>query len=195
VRAFDGAGNVGPAAAVVASTEAPDAAPSAVSDLAASVTSTSVRLTWGAASDDHGVLGYRIWQDGVLVGTRSGGAFSSYSLQPETAYTWTVRAIDTAGQLGEPATVAATTRAPDLTPPTPVEATLTAENQSWAMLTWTAASDDVGVSGYRVYRDGVLYATTGVGELEVRVEAGATYWVTAIDSSGNESVPSNEVTG
>lgn len=65
-------------------------------------------------------------------------------------------------------------------------------------LSWTAAVDNLGVTGYRVYRDGTLLDTIGssTGYADDAVAPGTThtYTVTAVDAAGNESAPSNTVT-
>ena len=62
-------------------------------------------------------------------------------------------------------------------------------------LSWTAATDNVGVTNYNVYRDGVLLTTTGPSPSfsDTTAAAGTTYSyrVTARDAAGNESDPSN----
>lgn len=195
VRAVDAAGNLGPAATLTAATLTPDAPPTAPTGLAVTLTTTSARLTWVAATDDRGVAGYRVLQDGQLIGSTTNNAFTATNLQPATRYAWSVQAVDTAGQAGTAATLIATTPAPDTTAPTPVAATITLDNPTWATVRWSAATDDVGVAGYRIYRDGALYATTVAGDRDSRVPRGSTYHVTAVDAAGNESAASNVVEG
>ena len=65
-------------------------------------------------------------------------------------------------------------------------------------LNWTAATDNVGVTGYNVYRAGVLIAST-TGALtytNVGLLPSTTYLYTvkAVDAAGNESAASNSVT-
>jgi chitodextrinase len=62
-------------------------------------------------------------------------------------------------------------------------------------LAWTAATDDVGVTGYAVWRDGVqVGTTTGTSYADTSVSPGTAYVysVTARDAAGNISAPSNE---
>ena len=65
-------------------------------------------------------------------------------------------------------------------------------------LSWTAAGDNVGVTGYRIYRDGNLVDTTGAATsyADTRVGPGTTYdyTVSAVDAVGNESAPSDPAT-
>ncbi|MFN8109419.1 MAG: hypothetical protein U0Y82_06180 [Thermoleophilia bacterium] len=63
-------------------------------------------------------------------------------------------------------------------------------------LVWAASTDDVGVQGYRVYRDGVLVGTTATTGLTVtEADMGAhAYTVSAVDYAGNESARSARAT-
>jgi hypothetical protein len=57
-------------------------------------------------------------------------------------------------------------------------------------LSWTAARDDVGVTGYRVYRDGAPVAVVGGvrhADLGLAAETTYRYEVAALDAAGNES--------
>jgi len=62
-------------------------------------------------------------------------------------------------------------------------------------LSWTAATDNIGVTGYKVYKNGILEATLGnVLTYQVVGLTAATaynFTVTALDAAGNESVVSN----
>lgn len=193
VRAFDSAGNQSAAAVATATTRSPDPAPTAPGNLAASVGATTARLTWSAATDNVAVSGYRIWRDGALSGSTTGLSFSTVGLTPETTYTWTVRAYDNTGQLGAPANVTARTPFVDVTPPSSPVALISQINLQRANLTWSAATDNVGVATYLIYRDGELLATVGAGERTVRVPATGGYTVVAVDAAGNRGVASGVV--
>ncbi|MDQ3870012.1 MAG: metallophosphoesterase, partial [Chloroflexota bacterium] len=88
---------------------------------------------------------------------------------------------------------AADSQAPS--PPTDVKATAVGSHQ--VDLGWTSATDDVGVTAYRIYRDGSLIATRGPGttfsDLTVSAEITYRYEVRAVDAAGNESGASNSV--
>ncbi|MEO5704853.1 MAG: hypothetical protein ABIZ52_00035 [Candidatus Limnocylindrales bacterium] len=63
-----------------------------------------------------------------------------------------------------------------------------------ANLTWDAATDNVGVTGDRVYRNGTLGATvTGRTWSESRQRLATTYTVRAIDAAGNLGPVSNSL--
>jgi chitodextrinase len=75
-------------------------APSAPTSLAGSATSqTQINLTWTASTDNVGVTGYRVFRNGTQVGTPTVTSYSDSGLTASTAYTYTVKAIDAAGNL------------------------------------------------------------------------------------------------
>lgn len=85
----------------------------------------------------------------------------------------------------------------DIQAPTAPTLSSTGHSETTADLSWSGATDDVGVTQYRVYKDASLEATLGnVGSYQVTgLTASTTYsfTVTALDAAGNESVASNAV--
>jgi hypothetical protein len=71
----------------------------------------------------------------------------------------------------------------------------TAPSSSLVNLTWTASTDNVGVTGYRIYRNGAAttpLATVGAGttsysDATATPNTAYTYQVSAVDAAGNES--------
>jgi hypothetical protein len=96
---------------------------------------------------------------------------------------------------GAGATTAVVTFSPgtDTTPPTaPAALTASATGTDRVALRWTAATDNVAVKGYTVYRDGVAIKMTGASTLtytDVGLSPGHfyTYRVDAFDASANHS--------
>src|SRR5918996_1826380 len=132
---------------------------------AAAVSSTRVDLSWGASTDNVGVTGYEIFRNGSLL--QSVGAVTSYSdttVSSSTTYSYQVRARDAAGNrsaFGNTATV--TTPAPPDTqaPTTPGTLTATAGSSTPVDLSWGASTDNVGVTGYEIFRNGSLLQSVG----------------------------------
>ncbi|WP_415325583.1 endonuclease [Chryseobacterium sp. MMS23-Vi53] len=65
-------------------------------------------------------------------------------------------------------------------------------------LSWTAATDNIGVVAYDIYKDGVLYSTvTGTTATVSGLNPSTTYnfYIIAKDASGNSSVASNTAQG
>ncbi|MEV4110518.1 glycosyl hydrolase family 18 protein [Nonomuraea sp. NPDC049695] len=61
------------------------------------VSSNSVSLTWDASTDNVAVTGYEIYRGGTLITTVTGTTHTDTGLSAGTAYTYTVRARDAAG--------------------------------------------------------------------------------------------------
>ncbi|MBX2845678.1 MAG: endonuclease, partial [Saprospiraceae bacterium] len=81
-------------------------------------------------------------------------------------------------------------------PTTPSSLAASGVTASSVDLTWNASTDNVAVTGYRVYRDGTLYTTvsaTSASVVGLSASTGYSFYVTAIDAAGNESAPSNTV--
>jgi chitodextrinase len=86
---------------------------------------------------------------------------------------------------------------PDTTPPSvPGSLTATAVSSSEIDLTWSASTDNVGVTGYKIYRNGstspLALVTTGTSYADKGLTAATTYTytVSAYDAAGNESAQS-----
>jgi uncharacterized membrane protein len=113
-------------------------------------------------------------------------------------YEVAVQAVDgtTTGHTGSSAVlvdvVGGDTQAP--TAPGSLTATVTSSQVS---LGWAASTDNLGVTGYAVWRNGARIATTttrGYVDTSVAARSKYTYYVTAFDAAGNASAASNTVT-
>src|SRR4051794_24007711 len=72
-------------------------APTVPGDLrTAAVSSTSVDLSWNAATDDVGVTGYPVYSDGIAIGTPPSTSFSDATVVAGTTYEYSVDAVDAA---------------------------------------------------------------------------------------------------
>ena len=174
---------------------------------ATAVSPTQVDVGWTASTDNVGVTGYRVercqgasctsWAE---IGVTTNTAYSSTGLSPSTVYRFRVRATDAAGNLSaySPIVSATTPSVPDTTPPTaPSGLTATAAGSGAVNLAWTAATDNVGVTGYRVERCAgsgctgfaEIAAPTGTSYSDTGVTASTLYryQVRAVDAAGNLS--------
>ena len=119
-----------PSAPVSTTTQAPldSIAPSSVGAITVkSTTSTSVSLSWGGATDNQRIEGYRIFRGPAganpssLIDISTTDAVASYTdsyLRSGTTYTYGVQAIDTEDNAGPMRTIQATTKsASDSTSP------------------------------------------------------------------------------
>jgi chitodextrinase len=175
-------------------------APSSISDLTASNTSDiSTYLSWTAASDNIGVVNYEIYQDSNRIGNSLTSNFYTVSgLSPNTTYNFVVVAQDAAGNFSADSnTVSVTTEStPDTEAPsaiTDLVASNTTANSTY--LTWSASTDNVGVSDYEVFQDGISIDSTGTNTFYsvTGLLSGNSYEFTVIakDASGNFSSLSN----
>ncbi|MEW9702947.1 carbohydrate binding domain-containing protein, partial [Paenibacillus sp. SI8] len=105
--------------------------------------------------------------------------------------TWTY----TPGANGAPGTI--TSRGIDLTPPsTPTNVVSTGKTDTTVSLSWTASTDDVGVTGYEIWRDGVKVdttTTTSYTNTGLTKSTTYSYSVKAYDASGKTSESSTAV--
>ena len=121
------------------------------------VNASQVNLSWTASTDNVGVTGYKIYRDGVQVGTSTATNFQNTDLTANTSYTYTVAAYDLAGNTSaQSAGVNATTPAVDNTPPSvSMSAPLPGTTVSGNVTVSGSASDNVGVVGVQFLLDGV----------------------------------------
>ncbi|WP_438290927.1 fibronectin type III domain-containing protein [Streptomyces sp. HUAS TT7] len=177
--------------------------PGAVTAQASSA--TSVHVMWQPSTDNKAVAGYEVLRDGAVV--KRVPADRSMTdvdgLAASTAYRFTVRARDAAGNLSSPSVPAAVTTPAatpdDKRPPTaPAHLAGRADGTGTAILTWVHASDDVGVTAYDVYQEGARIHSVG-GTLTTARLTGLrpgtvyTFTVRARDAADNASPDSNAV--
>jgi subtilisin family serine protease/chitodextrinase len=155
---------------------------------------TSVLLNWSASSDNVGVTGYNISIDGVLAGTITGISATINGLTACTTYSFSVSAFDAAGNTSGTGSANGTTigcPVNDTTPPSnPNSVSVSNEAETSLSLSWSASSDNVGVTGYDVFIDGALAGTiTGTSATINGLTACTTYSfsVSAFDAAGNTS--------
>jgi len=137
--------------------------PTAPSNLSATSSGPSqVNLSWTASTDNIDVTGYlleRCIGSGCSafsqIATPTGTTYSDTGLTSSTTYSYRVRATDAAGNLsGYSNAVNVTTLAAlDTTPPTaPSNLAATPVSTTQINLSWTASTDNVGVTGYLLER-------------------------------------------
>jgi chitodextrinase len=162
---------------------------------ATAVSSVQINLSWTASTDNVGVTGYDVFRNGTQVGTTTTTSYQDTGLTPDTTYSYTVAAYDAAGNVSEQSTAAsATTQAPDTTPPSvPTGLTANAVSSTQINLSWTASTDNVGVTGYDVFRNGTQVGTTTTTSYQdtgLTPDTTYSYTVAAYDAAGNVSAQS-----
>lgn len=166
---------------------------------ASGTTQTTTQLSWSGAFDNIAVTGYNIYQGATLIGTSISSPFTVTGLTPGTAYTFTVRAKDADGNLSVPSNaVNITTEAPDTTAPSPPTLTASGTTSTSTVLSWSGATDNIGVTGYNVYQGATQIGTTTTATTYtvtgLTPSTSYSFKVRAKDAANNLSSDSNIVT-
>jgi len=75
-----------------------------------------IELAWDASTDDGSAVAYRVYRNGAFVATTTATSWTHANPAEGTTYTYSVRSIDSAGNLGDAsAPVSAATRTPPMT--------------------------------------------------------------------------------
>ena len=138
------------------------------------------------------------------IATSAGTTFSDTGLTASTSYKYRVLAVDAAGNAGAfSSTSSATTQAgPDTTPPSaPGTLTSSVISATQIDLSWGVATDNVGVTGYRVERCAgascssfaqiATPAGTSYSDMGLAASTQYTYRVRAVDAAANQGAYSN----
>ena len=129
-------------------------------------------------------------------------------VQEWTKYTWTLTATGTSALIkiftGHPSIAGdaiyidnISIVREDLQAPSAPSLSSISQSDITVDLSWSGATDNVGVTGYKIFKDGSLEATLGnvTAYQATGLTASATYsfMVTALDAAGNESSASNSI--
>ena len=169
--------------------------PAAPTNLTASaVTRTTLELRWRRSAGPGRIVRYRVVQNGRVIGRTPGARLSVSHLRCGTNYQFSVRAVDAKRRLSPRATIwvrtAACPRADAEAPTPPADLAQSEPSRTGLDLTWSPATDNVRVSGYRVLQDGVVIGRTAETSLSVGgLTCGGSYafTVVAYDAARNAS--------
>lgn len=204
VRAYDFMGNTSDLSNSTTPSQ-PDA-PTVPANVKATVlSSTSVKLTWDEAAA-NGLAHFNIIRNSkVVASVPATSATTSYtytdtSLTAGTSYGYGITAVNTNGGESLPSatvtvktsgTASGDTQAPSV----PAGVSATAPTYSQVVVTWSASTDNVGVTGYDVLRNGTQVAQVGIAsrsftDSTVAPSTKYSYAVKAFDGAGNTSAAS-----
>ncbi|MGO4496436.1 fibronectin type III domain-containing protein [Paenibacillus sp. 2RAB27] len=171
-----------PFRAYVKGTPAVIVVPSVPTGLTATPGNAQVALTWAAVS---GATSYNVYRGGTKVSSPTTASFTDTGLTNGTSYSYTVSAVNSAGESTQTSSVNSTPVAPVL-PAVPTGLAATAGSAK-VSLTWSAVS---GATSYNVYRGGVKIASpTTASYNDSALTNGTTYayTVSAVNGAGESS--------
>ena len=123
----------------------------------------------------------------LYIGTYYGGGSGwKGSIDDVRLYSRALTSTEVAGLIGPP----------DTSPPTaPLNVLATTFSSTQINVTWSAATDNVGVAGYRIFRNGTQVGSTATAlsypDTGLAPSTQYTYTVVAFDAAGNASAPSS----
>ncbi|HYR88021.1 MAG TPA: fibronectin type III domain-containing protein [Terriglobia bacterium] len=209
VRATDAAGNLSGYSNTVTAATADTVSPSAPSSLTATAAGgTQINLSWTASTDNVGITGYLVERcqsagctSFAQIASPTATTYSDTSLTSATSYSYRVRATDAAGNLSGYSNTATATTTDTVAPSAPSNVTATAAGGTQINLSWTASTDNVGVTGYLLERclgaSCTSFAqiasptTTTYSDTGLTSGTSYSYRVRATDGAGNLSGYSN----
>lgn len=169
---------------------------------ASAIKADSASLKWTGASDNVKVVGYKVsyeYDDVEKTKYVTTATTTLTGLEADEAYTITLEAKDAAGNWSDDGpsveiTTLATVVVDAVSPIWPTSAALTVSPSTSGVVTliWPDAEDNVEVTAYKVYKDGVLVKTLDGGEnnfILSGLEADTEYIfkIKALDEAGNRS--------
>ncbi|MDX2936809.1 fibronectin type III domain-containing protein [Streptomyces ipomoeae] len=159
-----------------------------------------VTLNWSWDQTGGSDPTFKVFRNGAAIGSGYGTSFTDTSVQRSTSYTYTVRAVDGAGNLGPVSASLTVDHVGDYTAPGPVTGLTATPVENGIKLDWddSAAAD---VADYRIYRgvyangewtytdisDSLPYGTVWSQNLDWMLPDGESYRykVVAVDGDGN----------
>ncbi|MBM2822873.1 MAG: Conserved putative secreted protein [Thermoleophilia bacterium] len=202
VRAYDVAGNSSAwVSFYVTTSQCGDvSAPTAPTGLTQTDrTVSTMSLAWSASTDNVGVARYAVFRNGAELGSTTGQSYALSGLACATSYEVGVDAVDGAGNRSARASATLST-ASCVTPPpptgdtqppsTPTNVSVASASTTSITLTWSPSTDNVGVTGYGVYRNGVrAQVVTGTTFVFQGLACGTAHdlGVEAYDAAGSHS--------
>ncbi|MBI2669681.1 MAG: DUF2341 domain-containing protein [Candidatus Yanofskybacteria bacterium] len=167
-----------------------------------SVTSSGATITWTTDESSDTQVEYGLttaYGNSTILNTSAVTAHSQTisGLSASTLWHYRVKSKDSSGNLATSGDFTFTTTTPDTTAPSvPTNLTATVISSSQINLSWTASTDNVGVTGYRIFRNGIqagTSVTTSYNDTGLTPSTAYSYTVSAFDAAGNVSGQSTMV--
>jgi fibronectin type 3 domain-containing protein len=200
VAGVDSSGNVSAGSNTVSIVTGDTTPPTAPTGVAASIIAgPAVHLRWNASTDNAAVHHYTVFRDGDALASTTSTTLDDAAVTQGDTYAYKIVAYDTSGN-PSPDSLTVRIAVPDQTAPGPPgDLQATPMTPTSIRLEWDAAPDNVGTTGYEVFRNGVQIATLRAVETYTDATVSApllaqTYTVRALDAAGNRSMLSNPAT-
>jgi endonuclease I/chitodextrinase len=121
----------------------------------------SINVSWSASTDNIGVTGYNVYVDGVLEAQTTSTNITIGDLNTNTTYSFTIVAKDLINNMSNASVAKNGTTLQDSEAPTiPSDVVISNSTDSSFKVSWSASTDNSAVSGYEIFVDGNLNATT-----------------------------------
>jgi hypothetical protein len=118
--------------------------------------SNQVQLSWSPSTDNVGVTGYDVLRGGNVIGTATATTYLDSTVSPSTQYTYTVEALDAAGNVSAPSDAAiVTTPAASANPPVISQIATSQVTTTSATVSWTT---DIPSSSQVLYGTSPTYS-------------------------------------
>ncbi|RED63970.1 glycosyl hydrolase 53 family protein [Cohnella lupini] len=156
---------------------------------------SSVRLDWSRVNESTSVT-YNVYKNGVVQATTTNTTLDIDGLSPETQYTFNVEASFDNSQwtIGGPSTTITTATSSATAPSWTDDAYVTASSLTsrGVVLDWSGASDNDGVTSYRIYRNNVLKASVTGSTYQMTDLSPGTPYTFRIEAGNSSSLWSND---
>ncbi|MEQ1831515.1 MAG: choice-of-anchor D domain-containing protein [Candidatus Eisenbacteria bacterium] len=194
-------GNASPPSETGGSIQPDNVAPTIPANLVAVAAGANVTLNWSPSTDNVVVAGYGVYRDGAKIADVNAPltAYIDAGLA-SGSYSYTVDAVDAIGNRSpeSDSALANVVLEADVTAPSVPPAAFATVSPDLhgrdVVVTWGTSIDNVGVTGYSVYRDGVKLVDVNAATHSYTDAALATetyeYTVDAFDSANNRSAQS-----
>lgn len=164
--------------------------PSSAKVEAIGVESKTLVLTWPSID---GASIYEVYKGETKVGETANNYYRVNELTADTEYNFTVKAVNEAGKVTAfEAITVKTESAVDIERPSNIEeVSVEVTSKTSAKVSWSEATDNIGVVGYKVYVNGTFKAEVeGLNYILEGLDEGVKYTVkiVAIDKAGNASL-------
>ncbi|CAZ95919.1 ThuA domain-containing protein [Zobellia galactanivorans] len=161
----------------------------------------AIDLSWDEASDSVGVSGYKLYMNGEFFATVTQTRYRVLNLTPGTEYAFSVSAFDVAENESQQSgllkvTTEAEVYVDDVPPSAPGDLRAEDITEGSVALSWSTATDNIGITEYIIYQDGQKIQTATATGTSINGLAPATLYgftVSAVDAAQNESRQSEAI--